>query len=55
LLYATAREDDALVGHVDEEVAVAHADAAIALYDNCVGVIEWRRRSDRVLEGAAVA
>jgi hypothetical protein len=48
-------KDDAIVGHVDEEVAVACANAAVAFYNCCAGVVEWWGGGHCVAEGAAAA
>jgi hypothetical protein len=43
-----------VVRHVDQEVTVADADAAIAFHQYRIGVVERRRSSDSVLESAAM-
>lgn len=44
-----------LVRDVDEQVAVAHADGAVAAADAGRRVVEWRGDGDAVGDGAAVA
>ena len=48
-------ECDPLLVHVDEKISVARADAAIALYDPCVQVVERRGQRDGVAHKFAVA
>lgn len=53
VLKVACGELDLIIGHVDQKVAIAQTDAAVAAYNFCAFVTE-RRCSHIVCEGAAV-
>jgi hypothetical protein len=54
ILELTRSKRNIIVWHVDQEVAVPHADAAVTAYNFCAFEVE-RRGFDAVGEGAAMA